>query len=197
MRAAYGADDPQYNNALTQDADGLLARLLEVMTPGEFLVGFLPSMKRIPSWFPGAGWRHVLEEFAVWNDRFISVPYNDTKARMVCTIVRYILVSRSVGLRMIQRNGTQKSEYPSMAVELVEDLLVRDVADLVVLLDEGAVGVADATLLLGHHGVARVVRLAHVAVDALPAVLALARLLPAAGRAVAYCCPMLHTTHAG
>ena len=83
IRAAYGADDPKYNNVLTKEADSLLVRLVEVMTPGAFLVGFLPSMKYIPSWFPGAGWKRTLEEFAVWNDRFISVPYNDTKTRMV------------------------------------------------------------------------------------------------------------------
>ncbi|KAH6899483.1 O-methylsterigmatocystin oxidoreductase [Coprinopsis sp. MPI-PUGE-AT-0042] len=109
MRAAYGADDPEYNKALAADGDGLLARLLEVMTPGKFLVGFLPSMRHIPSWLPSAGWRRALEEFAIWNDRFISVPFEDTKARI--------------------RNGTQKSPFRSMAVELIEDLPEEDSPD--------------------------------------------------------------------
>jgi hypothetical protein len=83
MRAAYGAEDPEYNIALTKEADSLGARLLEVMTPGKFLVGFLPSMRYIPSWFPGAGWKRELEKFGDWNDRFVSVPFEDTKNRMV------------------------------------------------------------------------------------------------------------------
>ncbi|KAH6908262.1 cytochrome P450 [Coprinopsis sp. MPI-PUGE-AT-0042] len=102
MRAAYGADDPEYNKKLTMEAD--------VMTPGKFLVGFLPSMQHIPSWFPGAGWRRALEDFAIWNDRFISVPFKDTKARM--------------------RNGSQKSLFRSMAVELIEELPKENTIDL-------------------------------------------------------------------
>ncbi|KAH6908208.1 cytochrome P450 [Coprinopsis sp. MPI-PUGE-AT-0042] len=73
MRAAYGDDDPEYNKKLTTEADRFLARFLEVMTPGKFLVGFLPSMQHIPSWTLLYG-----------NDRFISVPFEDTKARMSC-----------------------------------------------------------------------------------------------------------------
>ncbi|KAH6891645.1 cytochrome P450 [Coprinopsis sp. MPI-PUGE-AT-0042] len=96
MRAAYGADDPEYNKKLTMEAD--------------VLVGFLPSMQHIPSWFPGAGWRRALEDFAIWNDRFISVPFKDTKARM--------------------RNGSQKSLFRSMAVELIEELPKENTIDL-------------------------------------------------------------------
>ncbi|KAH6891595.1 cytochrome P450 [Coprinopsis sp. MPI-PUGE-AT-0042] len=109
MRAAYGDDDPEYNKKLTTEADRFLARFLEVMTPGKFLVGFLPSMQHIPSWFPGAGWRRALEDFAIWNDRFISVPFEDTKARM--------------------RSGTQWSLFRSMAAELIEELPEEDSLD--------------------------------------------------------------------
>lgn len=62
-----------------------------------------------------------------------------------------------------------------LVLELVEDLPVGDVAHLVVLLDQLAFLEADATLALGHHGVAGLVRLADIAVDASPAVVAVAR----------------------
>lgn len=62
-----------------------------------------------------------------------------------------------------------------LVLELVEDLPVGDVAHLVVLLDQLALLEADATLALGHHGVAGLVGLADIAVDASPAVFAVAR----------------------
>ena len=62
-----------------------------------------------------------------------------------------------------------------LVLELVEDLPVGDVAHLVVLVDQLALLEADTALALGHHGIAGLVGLADVAVDAAPAVLALAR----------------------
>lgn len=56
-----------------------------------------------------------------------------------------------------------------LLLQRVEDLSVGDVADLEVLLDQLAVLVADTALSIRHHGVAGIVGLADVAVDARPA----------------------------
>jgi hypothetical protein len=61
-----------------------------------------------------------------------------------------------------------------LLLELIENLAVGDVAHLVVLIDDQALAVTDATLALGHHGVAGVVCLANIAVYTLPALFALA-----------------------
>lgn len=59
-------------------------------------------------------------------------------------------------------------------LELVEDLAIGDVADLVVLVDDQTLTIADAALALRHHGIAGVICLADVAVYALPALFTLA-----------------------
>lgn len=61
-----------------------------------------------------------------------------------------------------------------LLLELVEDLAVGDVAHLVVLVDDQALAITDATLALRHHGVTGVVCLADVAVYALPSLFTLA-----------------------
>ena len=53
-----------------------------------------------------------------------------------------------------------------LLLQLVENLLVGDVADLEVLLDQLAVLVADSAFAIRHHGVAGIVGLADIAVDA-------------------------------
>ena len=64
-------------------------------------------------------------------------------------------VARKGGLRLLLLQG-------------IEDLSVGNVTDLEVFLDQLAVLVADSTLAIGHHGVASIVGLADVAVDARP-----------------------------
>lgn len=61
-----------------------------------------------------------------------------------------------------------------LLLELIENLAVGDVAHLVVLVDDQALAVTNATLALGHHGITGVVCLADVAVYALPALFTLA-----------------------
>lgn len=61
-----------------------------------------------------------------------------------------------------------------LLLELVKNLAIGDVAHLVVLVDDQALTITDATLALRHHGVAGVVCLADVAVYTLPALFALA-----------------------
>jgi hypothetical protein len=72
---------------------------------------------------------------------------------------------------------TREGRLRLLVLQLVQDLLVRDVTDLEVFLDQSAILVADAAFAFRHHGVAGVIRLAYIAVDASPAVITLAFLL--------------------
>lgn len=62
-----------------------------------------------------------------------------------------------------------------LRVEDLDNLLIGDIAHLVILLLHQALLIAHAALVLWHEGVARRVRLADVAIDPRPAVIALAR----------------------
>lgn len=61
-----------------------------------------------------------------------------------------------------------------LLLELIKNLAVGDITHLVVLIDDQALAITDATLALGHHGVTGVICLADIAVDAFPALFTLA-----------------------
>lgn len=75
-----------------------------------------------------------------------------------------------------------------LVFQLVENLPVRDVADLEVLLDQLAVLVAHAALAVGHQSIAGTVGLADIAVDARPAFAALALSVASSWRPVLAIC---------
>jgi hypothetical protein len=62
-----------------------------------------------------------------------------------------------------------------LVLELVQDLAIRDVANLVVFLYETAITIAYAIFTLRHQSIAYIVCHAYVAVDAFPALFAIAR----------------------
>jgi hypothetical protein len=74
---------------------------------------------------------------------------------------------------------TRESCLRLLVLQLIQNLLVRDIADLEVLLDQLPILVADATLAFRHHSVASIVCSTDVAVDAAPALVALALFLAA------------------
>jgi hypothetical protein len=72
-----------------------------------------------------------------------------------------------------------------LVLELVEDLAVRDVTHLEVLMHELAVLEANTALAIGHQSITGLIGLAHIAVDALPPVFAITRLRTASGCSIA------------
>lgn len=52
-------------------------------TPGAFLVDVLPSLKNLPSWFPGTGFLELAKKWRKDTDSMVEVPYAYTKQQMV------------------------------------------------------------------------------------------------------------------
>lgn len=59
-------------------------------------------------------------------------------------------------------------------MDLIQDGFVADIADLIVLVDDQALLIANTTLTQRHHCIAGIVGSANVAIDTLPAVSAFA-----------------------
>ena len=51
--------------------------------PGAFPVDFFPVLKKLPEWFPGAGFLKTAREWAKDTAKMVEVPYNYTKEQMV------------------------------------------------------------------------------------------------------------------
>ncbi|KAF9456423.1 cytochrome P450 [Collybia nuda] len=81
MKMAFGytvtADDP-----LIQDAEEASKISGWAMAPGRWLVDYIPIIRFIPSWFPGAGWKKQGEEWRVRLDKLSGVPHAWVKQQM-------------------------------------------------------------------------------------------------------------------
>ena len=79
MRVAYGFDDIQRNEALIHNAEALIVGFSEAVVPGRFLVNLFPSLKHVPSWFPGAGFQRFLGNLARISFMTLYPPFEAAK----------------------------------------------------------------------------------------------------------------------
>jgi hypothetical protein len=83
MRVTYGFDDLQKNKALIDNARTLISRFSDSMHPGRYLVNTLPSLRYIPSWFPGAGFKEDFTEIAQISFKTLYPPFEEAKSNFV------------------------------------------------------------------------------------------------------------------
>lgn len=85
MRSSYGAVDPEYNRRLAQSAAEILEGFLTYAAPGRLLVSVFHSLRHVPEWFPGAGWKRILKNLGHLSDKVRSEPFDAVEARVVKT----------------------------------------------------------------------------------------------------------------
>jgi hypothetical protein len=88
MRISYGKDDLAYNKVLIEETQKFGEDYMEHSLPGRLLVTTFPSLRYLPSWFPGTGWKSVIESLTRSCARVRSNPYRELKARIVRAIHR-------------------------------------------------------------------------------------------------------------
>ena len=82
VQVVYGVaeqDDPEYVAVMEKVLD-----VREAFTPGRYLVEFMPFLRHVPAWVPGAGFQN---DFAGWRNATQWVKDNmtlKTKEGMVC-----------------------------------------------------------------------------------------------------------------
>jgi len=72
-------DDSDY----VKIAEIVVAAHAEVGKPGAFLADLLPSMKYIPAWFPGAGWKRKANYWRKLGECLVHMPWNIVKEQLV------------------------------------------------------------------------------------------------------------------
>ncbi|TFK24657.1 cytochrome P450 [Coprinopsis marcescibilis] len=82
MRVAYGIDDAAYNENLIVKAQAVNQGFSEASIAGRYLVNYIPWLKYVPSWFPGAGWRRHLDAIGKMSEEVSVVPFRDAKERV-------------------------------------------------------------------------------------------------------------------
>jgi len=87
MKISYGIDVEESDDPYISIAEEALHGIVEAGVPGAFLVDFLPILKYVPSWFPGAGfqkkaahWRELQVLMAEKPFRHVKDQLNNGKA---------------------------------------------------------------------------------------------------------------------
>ncbi|KAJ2919540.1 hypothetical protein MD484_g957, partial [Candolleomyces efflorescens] len=101
MRTAYGFEDIGQNEPLIHNAEKLVLKLAEGLLPGRFLVNYIPILRHVPSWFPGAGFKKELQAMAELNAQTRIPPFEEAK-------------------RDVEEG--RKGSHPSMAFSLIDRL---------------------------------------------------------------------------
>ena len=85
MRVAYGItlveDDDKYFNM----AERILGDTDKISTPGRFLVEVIPSLRHVPSWFPGAGFKTFAAEARAFMQMALNELHNAAMDGLVGT----------------------------------------------------------------------------------------------------------------
>jgi hypothetical protein len=100
LKTVYGVD-LQENESYVGHAEDVLAGIAAAGHPGSFLVDIFPSMKIIPEWFPGAGWKRKASVWRYINSIVANSLWDSVKER----VVRVSLRSVYIALTTLAGNG--------------------------------------------------------------------------------------------
>ncbi|KAA1467206.1 CyP450 monooxygenase [Dentipellis sp. KUC8613] len=82
MDIAYGLDIQSAADPYLQRADEALHIIDKAGNPGSWLVDVIPSLKYVPEWMPGAGFKRKAREWRAFVDRFTAIPFEAVKDAM-------------------------------------------------------------------------------------------------------------------
>ncbi|KAF8751768.1 cytochrome p450 [Rhizoctonia solani] len=82
LRSIYGYSIGGKDDPLLEQAMEFVQNLCEAAIPGNFLVNTFPSLRYIPSWFPGARWKQVAREWREQKNKTLNDFYSKTKEKI-------------------------------------------------------------------------------------------------------------------
>ena len=85
LEIMYGMEVTQMDDYYIHTAEVAVSAVATVLVPGKFWVEFMPLLKGIPSWVPGAYFKRYIEKFAPEVNKMIDEPFDAVKQDMVCS----------------------------------------------------------------------------------------------------------------
>ncbi|KAG2152638.1 cytochrome P450 [Suillus bovinus] len=86
LRICYGYEVKENDDPLVDIAERVLDQFSRYGFIGEFMVDFLPSLAKVPEWFPGAGFKRIARECRVTLEEMAATPYKFVKDQMAAGI---------------------------------------------------------------------------------------------------------------
>jgi len=98
MNIGYGISVQESDDPYISIAEDAMQGLAEVGIPGAFWVDFLPILKYVPSWFPGAGFQKKAAYWKKLNHTMADTPFDHVKEQL-----KKGIVTPSVAASLIER----------------------------------------------------------------------------------------------
>ena len=83
LKVIYGIDTAATGDQYVAVVEEAIEGPAQGMLPGRFLVEYLPILRYIPPWFPGASSQRLFQKWQDAGARLKNMPYNDAKAALV------------------------------------------------------------------------------------------------------------------
>ena len=83
MKISYGIDVQEHDDPYIRLTEESLQGITAATIPGAFWVDFFPSLKYVPSWFPGAGFKKKAKYWSQVNASMLQKPYDFVKEQIV------------------------------------------------------------------------------------------------------------------
>ena len=88
----YGINVRPYDDPLIAIAEQAVGVLSELVIDGTFLVDFLPILKYVPDWFPGAKFQKQAAMLRIWAEKMRNATVAATKTLMVFTSCPFLWI---------------------------------------------------------------------------------------------------------
>jgi len=102
MSVAYGIGVKESDDPYILNAEEALNGLAEAGIPGAFLVDLIPTLKHVPDWFPGAGFKRKASHWKRVNAEVAEKPFQFVIQQVVTSPSRFspplLIISRKMGL---------------------------------------------------------------------------------------------------
>ena len=83
LKIVYGIEAADEHDEYIAAVEAALEGPAQGLVPGKFLVEFLPFLRHIPTWFPGASSQRLFKKWQAAGERLKSLPYEYVKAHLV------------------------------------------------------------------------------------------------------------------
>ena len=84
---AYGLDIQNADDPFVELATRAIASVAQAGAPGAFFVDFIPWLKYIPEWIPGAGFKKTAKDWRKLQEDVREVPYAEAAKKAVCIVM--------------------------------------------------------------------------------------------------------------
>lgn len=121
MRVAYGIELTNMHDEYVDIAEAAMDVFNKAFVPGKYLVETFPSLRFLPSWFPGAKFKREGEAWMPAVQRLVNTPWERTLAKIVsCGSMSRNLEADIHSYHHRKQNGTA---VPSITTSLVKNLV--------------------------------------------------------------------------